>query len=40
MTTYGERTLRTGYRWMVRAQDGAGNTSDWSAPSLFSVNIN
>ena len=28
------------YRWMVRAQDGAGNTSDWSAPSLFSVNIN
>jgi len=25
---------------MVRAQDGAGNTSDWSAPSLFSVNIN
>lgn len=28
------------YRWMVRAQDGAGNTSDWSAPSYFSININ
>lgn len=28
------------YRWMVRAQDGAGNTSDWSAPSQFSINLN
>jgi hypothetical protein len=28
------------YRWMVRAQDGAGNYSDWSAPSTFSVILN
>ena len=28
------------YRWMVRAQDGAGNYSDWSAPSYFSINMN
>ena len=27
------------YRWMVRAQDGAGNYSDWSAPSQFSVTL-
>jgi hypothetical protein len=28
------------YRWMVRAQDGAGNYSDWSSPSTFSVTLN
>jgi len=28
------------YRWMVRAQDGAGNISDWSAPSYFSITLN
>jgi len=28
------------YRWMVRAQDGVGNLSDWSAPSQFSVTLN
>jgi hypothetical protein len=28
------------YRWMVRAQDGAGNYSGWSAPSAFSVSLN
>ncbi len=28
------------YRWMVRAQDGAGNYSAWSAPSYFSVSLN
>jgi hypothetical protein len=28
------------YRWMVRAQDGAGNYSTWSAPSSFSVTLN
>jgi hypothetical protein len=28
------------YRWMVRAQDGAGNASAWSAPSAFSVVLN
>jgi hypothetical protein len=28
------------YRWMVRAQDGAGNFSNWSAPSHFSINLN
>ena len=28
------------YRWMVRAQDGAGNYSNWSAPSTFSVTLN
>jgi hypothetical protein len=28
------------YRWMVRAQDGAGNYSDWSAASSFSIGIN
>jgi hypothetical protein len=28
------------YRWMVRAQDGAGNYSNWSAPSHFSINLN
>ncbi len=28
------------YRWMVRAQDGAGNYSAWSAPSAFSVTLN
>ncbi len=28
------------YRWMVRAQDGAGNFSSWSAPSTFSVVLN
>ena len=28
------------YRWMVRAQDGAGNYSNWSAFSEFSVNLN
>jgi hypothetical protein len=27
------------YRWMVRAQDGAGNYSGWSAPSHFSINL-
>ncbi|MBT3188120.1 MAG: hypothetical protein HN736_15235 [Anaerolineae bacterium] len=27
------------YRWMVRAQDGAGNFSNWSAISYFSVAI-
>ncbi len=28
------------YRWMVRAQDGAGNYSAWSSPSSFSVVLN
>ncbi len=28
------------YRWMVRAEDGAGNISDWSSPSQFGININ
>jgi len=28
------------YRWMVRAQDGAGNYSGWSAPSSFSIGLN
>jgi hypothetical protein len=28
------------YRWMVRAQDGAGNYSDWSPISTFSVILN
>ena len=28
------------YRWMVRAQDGAGNFSNWSAPATFSVTLN
>ncbi len=28
------------YRWMVRAQDGAGNVSAWSSPSTFSVVLN
>lgn len=27
------------YRWMVRAQDKAGNISNWSAPSRFAINI-
>lgn len=27
------------YRWMVRAEDGAGNVSGWSSPSYFSINI-
>ena len=27
------------YRWMVRAQDGAGNFSNWSAPSYFAINL-
>lgn len=27
------------YRWMVRAQDKAGNFSPWSAPSNFSINL-
>jgi hypothetical protein len=27
------------YRWMVRAQDGAGNASDWSSWSYFSVSL-
>ena len=27
------------YRWMVRAQDGAGNYSDWSAYSKFSIDM-
>jgi hypothetical protein len=25
------------YRWIVRAEDGAGNFSDWSSPSHFSI---
>jgi hypothetical protein len=28
------------YRWMVRAQDGVGNLSNWSAPSTFSIVLN
>ncbi len=28
------------YRWMVRAQDGAGNYSNWSALSTFAVTLN
>ncbi len=28
------------YRWMVRAEDGTGNFSNWSAPSSFSVTLN
>jgi hypothetical protein len=28
------------YRWMVRAQDGAGNDSGWSAPATFSISLN
>ncbi|MCJ7432617.1 MAG: hypothetical protein MUO77_03930 [Anaerolineales bacterium] len=28
------------YRWMVRAQDSAGNFSNWSAPSNFAINLN
>ncbi len=28
------------YRWAVRAEDGAGNISDWSAFSQFAVNLN
>lgn len=28
------------YRWAVRAQDGAGNYSAWSAWSAFSINMN
>jgi hypothetical protein len=28
------------YRWAVRAQDGAGNYSNWSAWSQFSVSLN
>ncbi|MBN1815112.1 MAG: hypothetical protein JXA14_24985, partial [Anaerolineae bacterium] len=28
------------YRWTVRAQDGVGNISAWSAYSNFSVNMN
>ncbi len=28
------------YRWAVRAQDGAGNYSDWSAWSSFAINLN
>jgi hypothetical protein len=28
------------YRWMVRAEDGAGNVSEWSSPSQFSINMN
>lgn len=28
------------YRWMVRAQDGAGNYSNWSSFSTFSVTLN
>ena len=28
------------YRWMVRAQDKAGNFSDWSAPATFSITLN
>lgn len=27
------------YRWMVRAQDGAGNYSNWSSYSTFGVNL-
>lgn len=27
------------YRWMVRAEDGAGNVSSWSSLSRFSVNL-
>ena len=27
------------YRWMVRAQDGAGNFSDWSAPWYFTIQL-
>jgi hypothetical protein len=27
------------YRWRVRAEDGAGNVSNWSSPSGFSVNL-
>jgi hypothetical protein len=27
------------YRWRVRAQDGAGNYSDWSSWSHFSVTL-
>ncbi|HID29921.1 MAG TPA: hypothetical protein EYP19_07950 [Desulfobacterales bacterium] len=27
------------YRWMVRAEDGAGNFSAWSAPSAFAINL-
>ncbi|MEW6400671.1 MAG: Ig-like domain-containing protein [Chloroflexota bacterium] len=27
------------YRWRVRAEDGAGNVSNWSAPSNFSINL-
>ncbi len=27
------------YRWMVRAQDGAGNFSNWASPSYFSVTL-
>ena len=28
------------YRWLIRAQDGAGNFSNWSAPSTFSITMN
>jgi len=28
------------YRWMVRAQDNAGNFSNWSTPSTFSITLN
>ena len=27
------------YRWMVRAQDGSGNFSNWSAPSYFTIDL-
>ena len=27
------------YRWMVRAEDGAGNISNWSSPSIFGMNL-
>lgn len=27
------------YRWTVRAQDGAGNASNWSSPSVFSIEM-
>lgn len=27
------------YRWMVRAQDGAGNYSGWSSASAFAINL-
>lgn len=27
------------YRWMVRAEDAAGNVSNWSAPSGFAINL-